>query len=65
MTRRRSPLTLPMRFWQGNRQYMIRAAPCGHRFIGSCDGEDIAMSSDPAVVVKVLIAVSKTRRKTS
>lgn len=54
---------LPMRFWQGDRQYMIRAAPCGQRFIGSCDGEDITISSDPAVVVKVLIAVSKTRRQ--
>lgn len=46
---------LPMRFWRGNRHYEIRAASCGHRYIGSCNGEDIAIAADPAVVMRLLV----------
>lgn len=44
-----------MRFWRGKVQYQIRATDCG-RYIGSRDGIDVAISSDPAVLMRILIA---------
>lgn len=46
---------LPIRFWRGDQQYEIRAAPCGHRYVGSCNGEEIAVADDPAVVMWILV----------
>lgn len=54
---------LPMRFWRGNRNYEIRAAPCGYRYIGSCDGEDIAIAADPAIVMRLLVEWGSARKK--
>jgi hypothetical protein len=46
---------LPMRFWQGKNQFMIRASDCG-RYIGSRNGMDVAISSDPVVLMRILVA---------
>ena len=45
---------LPMRFWRGKVQYQIRASGCG-RYIGSRDGADVAISSDPALLMRMLL----------
>lgn len=46
---------LPMRFWQGKNTYEIRASDCG-RYIGSRNGEDVAISTDPVVLMRILVA---------
>lgn len=46
---------LPMQFWRGKFHYEIRASDCG-RYIGSRNGEDVAISSDPVVLMRILIA---------
>lgn len=45
---------MPMRFWRGENTYVVRMSPCG-RYIGSRNGEDIAMAADPALVMRILI----------
>lgn len=45
---------LPMRFWRGQDNYEIRASSCG-RYIGAKNGEDVAISSDPALLMRLLI----------
>ena len=45
---------LPMRFWRGKNTYEIRMSPCG-RYIGSKNGQDVAISADPAVLMRILL----------
>lgn len=52
---------LPMRFWRGKDNYVIRASGCG-RYIGSKNGVDIAMAGDPALVMRILIDGPKRGR---